>query len=112
MVKEKKQKVLVKVQSAYYKTNKTFYNLSEESLLELDPLARTKACVTLEKNDDFDSTIDNMLKIDDCILSNYEKYLVFYIRQCGLMMKWFISLSKRSVWDYEWNNENDFTERL
>ncbi|MCI9653983.1 MAG: hypothetical protein HFG91_06550 [Acholeplasmatales bacterium] len=78
MVKEKKQKVLVKVQSAYYKTNKTFYNLSEESLLELDPLARTKACVTLEKNDDFDSTIDNMLKIDDCILSNYEK-------ECGVL---------------------------
>lgn len=107
MVKEKKQKVLVKVQSAYYKTNKTFYNLSEESLLELDPLARTKACVTLEKNDDFDSTIDNIV-----FLVIMKKNVVFFIRQCGLMMKWFISLSKRSVWDYEWNNENDFTERL
>lgn len=82
MAKEKKQKIVVCIQNAYYKTNESCGNITEESLFELDPVAETKVFVTLEKNDNFDSNVEDVLTYD-YIPSDVEKECdVLYTIMC------------------------------
>lgn len=81
-LKKEKQKIVVSVQNAYYKTNRTFCNVTEESLFKLDPVAETKVFVTLEKNDNFDSNVEDVLTYD-YIPSDVEKECdVLYTIMC------------------------------
>ncbi len=60
-MKKQKEKVLVSVQNTYYEINDSLCNVTEESLLDLDPVAGTRTFVSFEKNDDFISNVKKML---------------------------------------------------
>ncbi|MCM1195819.1 MAG: hypothetical protein NC310_01960 [Roseburia sp.] len=83
MPKNEKIKIGVSVQTAYYKTRDSLCNVTEESLFNLDPVAETKISVVLEKNDDFDSNIDDLLKVDNLVPSYIEEESnVLYMTMC------------------------------